>query len=461
MCCCVCLSWGSAAGACLFGGGHQRGYGSGFGLCSPFGGREQHRSFCSLSCPILGRSGLGSASVAVVAAAPAPASARVGDPISDPGPSGLGSESDSGLGLASVVLRDNRAESCPADTSPAPLSGGVVEAVTPTRPGLGAVPASVSVSAGCPAPEPGSSDPSPGVDAEPGSSPGVSRDSRDVSGAASTAPVPSSGGTGEAAGSAVVGTGRNAEEDTPSSDGVRDSSSWVVAQEDESFVDAVHFIRAVHGLQPPRGGPGSSMGQVWTMALLKGNQCSPFALPLSARSVSLRERTDACLASMGSKRACSFIYPPPVRDHRFYQPSDRRFGAPLSISSDLVNLSSLQGLEMRSVSVSVPHHLLTSLEVSAGATCETSSWLDWWTTSLSGFLDDLLLDKRSLFQGLVSAGDRTLQHVSQHAVSPIRTLCCCIWIDCFRALFRGFLQTLRSSCGTPGSRRIPRSSRRR
>ena len=280
----------------------------------------------------------------------------------------------------------------------------------------------MSVSAGCPAPEPGSSDPSPGVDAEPGSSPGVSRDARDVSGAASTAPVPSSGGTGEAAGSAVVGTGRNAEEDTPSSDGVRDSSSWVVAQEDESFVDAVHFIGAVHGLRPPRGGPGSSMGQVWTMALLKGNQCSPFALPLSARSVSLRERTDACLASMGSKHACSFIYPPPVRDHRFYQPSDRRFGAPLSISSDLVKLSSLQGSEMRSVSVSVPHHLLTSLEVSAGATCETSSWLDWWTTSLSGFLDDLPLDKRSLFQGLVSAGDRTLQHVSQHAVGSYSNL---------------------------------------
>ena len=112
---------------------------------------------------------------------------------------------------------------------------------------------------------------------------------------------------------------------------------------------------------------------------------------------------------MGSKLACSFVFPPPARDHRFYRPLDRRFGAPLDVFPDLVDLSTMQGSEMKSVSVSVTPHLLTSLEVSAGATCEILSWLDWWASSLSGFAADLPPDKRDLFQGLVAAGDRSLQ----------------------------------------------------
>ena len=207
-------------------------------------------------------------------------------------------------------------------------------------------------------------------------------------------------------------------------DNVRAES--VASNEDEQdflFSAVVDMIRNFHDIERPTAtAPVRTATAFDQMRGVHSDRPPAFDLPTSPLLGGLIDNANSALARLIEEQSNGFLPFPMKRHRRFYRTASTSLSAPYVVPPSLASLTRERPGDHKRRLVSVLHTVLTGLESALASIGETTSWLDWWLSTVSGFSEALHPSAQANFERILSSGSKAIVFVGSQAGPALANL---------------------------------------
>ena len=195
-------------------------------------------------------------------------------------------------------------------------------------------------------------------------------------------------------------------------EGERSESLYSVDEErGDSFTSVLDLIRRFQNIEKPAG-VIPSRGRT-TVARTLGLQTEPspaLHLPPSDLLKALVDDVNSTLDRFIEEQTPDAFIPVTVkRQRRYYRTSEPVLAAPYAVPPGLVSLTLDKTTKPKKRLVTISHSLVPSFEAALAGAGEVVSWLDWWLSTMSKFVESLPEEARANFQRLVISCSKALK----------------------------------------------------
>ena len=193
---------------------------------------------------------------------------------------------------------------------------------------------------------------------------------------------------------------------------------------DDSFRSVLALTRNFHSMGEPAGVPAArSKTSLAPIYGLMSESSPAFHLPTSPLVRSLLDDTNLALSKFLEDQTVHGFLPVPSRRHRrYYRTSSSSFPGPYSVPPGVTSITLEKASEVKKRSVSLSASQVSSMETMLSGVCEVASRLDWWLSTCEGFQENLPIEVRVDFEGLILSGSRALEFLGSQGTTALSNL---------------------------------------
>ena len=193
---------------------------------------------------------------------------------------------------------------------------------------------------------------------------------------------------------------------------------------DDSFRSVLALTRNFHSMEEPVGVPAArSKTSLAPIYGLMSESSPAFHLPTSPLVRSLLDDTNLALSKFLEDQTVHGFLPVPSRRHRrYYRTSSSSFPGPYSVPPGVTSITLEKASEVKKQSVSLSASQVSSMETMLSGVCEVASRLDWWLSTCGGFQENLPIEVRVDFEGLILSGSRALEFLGSQGTTALSNL---------------------------------------
>ena len=155
---------------------------------------------------------------------------------------------------------------------------------------------------------------------------------------------------------------------------------------------------------------------------VQSDRAPAFHLPTSPLLGGLIDNANSALARLIEEQSNGFLPFPMKWYRRFYRTASTSLSAPYVVPPSLASLTREKPGDNKRRLVSLLHTVLTGLESALAGIGETTSWLDWWLSTVSRFSEALHPSAQANFERILSSGSKAIAFVGSQAVPALANL---------------------------------------